>query len=140
MKQFQPSPLGVLKCNDLVELYYGLPLRTVIIESFFDLTHPATAQLLLPDPRRIHYEITFAAGGGVTSLVSIGSSLAVVATVAEPISTPVGGTVILVRDWRSELDAVTLPLFVGANVSETIIGVRQVILTPPGVDVIPLPG
>ena len=140
MKQFQPSPLGVLKCNDLVELFYGFPLRTIVrAQSFSSVT--GLQPLLTPDPRRIKYEIVCVNLASSTPAgIVIGTPTELGTENALEILAQAGGQVVIERSWILDLDSVVEALVYEVQFGTFVISTRETILTPPGVDVIPLPG
>lgn len=139
MKQFQPSPLGVLKCNDLVELYYGFPLRTIVRAQ--SISSVAGQQpLLTPDPRRIKYEIVCVNLAASTPAgIVIGTPAELGTENALEIQALAGGQAVIERSWILDLDSVVEALVYEVQFGTFIISTRETILTPPGVDVIPLP-
>jgi len=129
---------GVLKCRDLVELYFGWRYVVTISENAF--TPSMTPYLILnQDPRRIRYEIWINVVNVVAgATVLLGSPAAIDAGTApnlQPFSFYNGP---LVRDWITDGEAVTLPVMVSDGTGVIIFSTRETFLTPAPVDELPL--
>jgi len=128
------APVGIFKCRDLVTLYFGV--RMVAFSKTSVFTPSAIPYVILPqDPRRISYEIfvdtTNVASAPLTLLgtpAQIDQGTAVDVTNATEQGAPIS------RSFFTELDAVTEAQMVSDATGEIIFSVREIILTPPGVD------
>jgi hypothetical protein len=128
---------GILKCRDLVELYYGARMVAALTENLYFLSATGqTQQILGADPRRISYEIIWESNV-VGDLLYIGNQ-----TQMDNFQAAVykGGneSVVIKRSWLTDLDTVTLPLIARAgSTSPYEIFVREVFLTPIPIDELP---
>lgn len=122
--------LGILKCRDLVELYYGARMVTSIIENNQQGNQTTPQVLVGLDPRRIRLEIVLANRDTVNSLTAnIGSPGSNNLGTSELIQLPPGGTVVIERNFLTDMESVTLPLeFQGS--SSVIYSTRETFLTP----------
>jgi hypothetical protein len=134
MSAMPGAPLGIFKCRDLATLYYGVRIVGAIVESKFTLT--ATPQrILAQDPRRIRYEISFnGTSVSAASTTSIGTRHAIDTSTAMEFDSEAPPTYPLVRDFLTDLDAVTIEQWATDSGHEMILTVRETFLTPAGVD------
>lgn len=140
MSNGKASPLGIVRCRDLVELLYGVPMVTSVTAAWFGVGSVAgVTQILLQDSRRIRYELVFLNSGLLPDDCIFNHNGDFTATAYQEVYLSAGSVFIIERDFRSDLDAVTLPLFVLGPGSNIAIGVRETFLTPAPVDEIPLP-
>jgi hypothetical protein len=128
---------GILKARDLVELYYGARMVANLIENVIG-SPTASAPILGPDPRRIKYEIILAnqsaTVGDVVFLASVGG-----ADTPNPqaYAVPPAGTIIVKRDFFTDLDAVTAAIFGLEQNGTVLITTRETYLTPVPIDELP---
>jgi hypothetical protein len=128
---------GILKCRDLVQLYYGARLVASVIETVNEVASDAAGLLLNQDPRLIKYEIQMSNTDTVNPLqVFLGSTLDAVlgGTNFLEYNIPINETVIVERNFFTDLDAVTLPVFVFPQGANFAITTRETFLTPAPVD------
>jgi hypothetical protein len=135
-----PDPtiqFGILKCRDLVQLFYGVRLVASILEQDNQLTTGQTGPLIAQDPRRIRYEIIMGNYDTAYLYVGIAETLDELTAAAGPPQTyvvPPASTIIVERNWITDLDAVTLPLFVQPIGTSFVISTRETFLTPAPID------
>lgn len=131
------TPQGILKCRDLVQLYYGLPMVAALIENLFYVQGGDTVQILGPDPRRIKYEIIISAQNA--SIIYIGSLNQMDQSTAAVYQFGSAGVETISRNFLTDLDSVCLPLLARNTASENAfeVFVRETFLTPAPVDEIP---
>lgn len=129
---------GVLKCRDLVELYYGWRMVTDIIETDNQLDSGVTGPLLQQDPRRIAYDIIMTNYAGTNLEVNFGKTFDLANTAAENYVVGPNSTVVVSKNFLTDLDAVTLPVFINSTGTGFQISTRETFLTPVGVDELPL--
>lgn len=130
---------GILKCRDAVTQYFGWPMVVTIKETAFEAS--ATPYLILQqDPRRIRYEIWLNPANLVTPAVMyIGSPAAIDSDNAMGIELEsLVSSIPIVRDFRSDLEAVCLPVMVSDPSAQMLISVRETLLTPAPVDEVPV--
>ena len=136
-----PTPpdirFGILKTRDLVQLYYGARMVANIIEAEPSNSGPP-APLIGADPRRVKYEIIISEGSGAAfAIAAVGSQASFDAGTSAIYSIPPGGTVVISRDFFTDLDSVCLELWgaiVGGQIS---FSTRETFLTPIPIDEAP---
>jgi len=133
--QFLPlTGKGIVRCRDLVQLYYGARMATDVAEDAFDITQGAApTQILKADSRRIKYEIqiTITGGGGI---VILGSPRAFAAGTPQNYALSGNMTVVVERDFLTDLDAVVGDLLCMSEFINAVITTRETFLTPLPVD------
>jgi hypothetical protein len=128
---------GMLKCRDLVELYYGARMVASVVESAFSFTAPQTMQILSPDPRRIRYEIIIGNNNAAPAQLTVGTPSADDGGNDQFYSLPDNETIIIERDFLTDLDCICLALQASCNSGACIVSVRETFLTPIPVDEMP---
>ena len=129
---------GILRTRDLVELYYQGRMVVQVREN-----DPGTlvlftpVQILRQDPRRTRYEIIIANGGNTTLEVQIGSLQSINNTNYGTYSIAAGDTLVIIRDFRSDLEGVCLEQFAMATVGNAVVTTREDFLTPLPADEVP---
>lgn len=131
------TPQGILKCRDLVQLFYGLPMVANIITTVVELAPSSIAVIFGADPRRIKYEIIVANEGATADFISIGTPAEIDAGVALEIQLNGGDSYTIKRDFFTDLDSVCLPLSAATSTNPWLISSRETFLTPAPVDEIP---
>jgi hypothetical protein len=128
---------GILKCRDLVELYYGARMVTSIVETQVTLTtDPKT--ILTADPRRIKYEIVMSNRDALNPASwVIGRPGSVGAATGQAYSIPPGATLVVERDFLTDMESVCLALEATVQGNTTDFSVRETFLTPIPVDEMP---
>jgi hypothetical protein len=126
---------GILKCRDLVQLYYGARLVADVRQTFvnYDGASPTPQLLLAQDPRRVRYEI-WMNGGSSTATIEMGQLKDFDSQQTMEALFLAGNTFRIERSFLTDLDAVTFELYAqggGANVDITV---RETFLTPAPVD------
>lgn len=136
------TPLGIVRCRDLVQAVRGVRFTTV--EKITNLAEPTIiTQVVKLDPRRIRYEIylTETSGAGpmwvdffnTPNKPAGGQGILIIGVSA-------GSTIVITRDWLEDGDLVCAPLWclndttldIGTAVSN--ISVRETLLSPNPVD------
>lgn len=136
---FKPSPLGILRCRELVTLYYGFPIVTDVREMLaFGLAN-GSGLLLQPDPRRIRYEIWISNSDVNELFTTLAKSLDGLASTRQEIITNSFNTTFIQRTFLTDMDAVTLPVYYATTGNNWQIATRETFLTPAPVDEVPLP-
>jgi hypothetical protein len=128
------APVGIFRCRDLVTLYFGVRMVTSVIEQdiFIDSN---VDPLILQDPRRIRYEIIIAAQPSSPASFFVGTPPSFDQGTSQQYALPENGTLIIVRDWITDGDAVTLALSFQNNTDTApFVSTRETFLTPPGED------
>lgn len=128
---------GILKTRDLVELYYGARMVATIAETEPGGLVNVQNKLLGADPRRIKYEIILGNLGPVTHAIQIGSPSAVAGGDNQIYVIPPGGTIIIERGFRADMETVCGPLDMIFDNNDVQISVRETFLTPIPVDEMP---
>lgn len=131
------TPQGILKCRDLVQLFYGLPMVAAVIESNVEINAGDTAPILSADPRRIKYEIVLTNAGTTTDQIAIGTPSAIDLGTALEVGAPAGESYTIKRDFFTDLDSVCIALSAQALANNWVVSVRETFLTPAPVDEIP---
>lgn len=131
------TPQGILKCRDLVQLFYGLPMVTAVIDSNVALDASAIAQVLSADPRRIKYEIILTNLGATADGILIGTPTDLDQGTALFAGAAAGESYTIKRDFFTDLDSVCIPLSAQAGANPWVVSVRETFLTPAPVDEIP---
>lgn len=129
---------GVLKCRDLVELYYGWRVVVSITETNPPVNDASTVQILQLDLRRIRYEIILANSGGGPISAFIATNPDLVNTVPQSYFVEAGDTVQIERDFLTDMEGVTLPLWCAIANNGLFVSVRETFLTPAPIDEVPL--
>ena len=121
---------GILKCRDLVQLYYGARMVVNIRETSPLLSPTADSIILQPDPRRIRYEILIANFDSAAHDVEIGSQSAIEGGVGMDYEIAANSSMVIERSFLSDMDAVTLGLSAGPANDNVSIDIRETFLTP----------
>jgi hypothetical protein len=133
---------GILKCRDLVTLYYGVPMVMSLFESSIQVAAFTPKLLVGQDPRRISYEITLACSDVVTHFAQIGSSLDSLTNSVPPIGAqyqvPPGASIVIERNFLTDGDSICLPVWFQADGMAVLASIRAVFLTPAPIDEVPL--
>jgi hypothetical protein len=128
---------GILKCRDLVEIYYG---ARMVVSTREHLIFPADStpfELLKPDPSRIGYEIILSNEDVTVQQALIGSQTPVQNNDAPSYSINAGDTMQIKRGFLDDLDSVTEAVWAQATSENLTIGIRETFLTPAPVDEVP---
>ena len=126
---------GILKCRDLVQLYYGARLVAFDTYSLVDLAPFAALQLLGQDPRRIKYKIRMANIGANPDSIIINNSFdAVQNSIGLVLWAQPHTNISLDSDFFTDLDAVTGPLFILASNNTWQVSTCETFLTPAPID------
>ena len=125
---------GILKCRDLVQLYYGARLVANVIETNPPDTSVNPGQILSQDLRRIRYEIIFSNNGSGAVQAFLSDTLDGVNAGPQIYTVPGFSTIVIDRTFLTDLDAVTLPLFSSTSNVNCVISVRETFLTPAPID------
>lgn len=131
------TPQGILKCRDLVQLFYGVPMVASVIYSQVGIDASSVAPILSADPRRIKYEIILTNVGATTDQILIGAPSAIDLDSGLFIGAPAGESYTIKRDFFIDLDSVCLPLSALAGANNWAVSIRETFLTPAPVDEIP---
>ena len=129
---------GVLRCRDLVELYYGMRIVTRSVWSSPTNVTGQTNLLLNQDSRRIRYEILMANFDGTFLDVSMGPTREFAASNAFKYVVPGQSSMVVERNFITDGDAVTEAVYAFPNGNNFNISLRETILTPAPVDEVPL--
>lgn len=130
---------GILKCRDLVELYYGARMVTFIKQSEFSLSSSTPQTVILGrDPRRIAYELTLCSHPGVSTTMAIGTDAEIAAGQATIYDLGPSAPIIIPRSFLTYLDAVTAGLQALVSAGDVEVSLLEIILTPAPVDEVPL--
>jgi hypothetical protein len=127
-------PLGILRCRDLVQLYYGVRMVTNLIENeggFFD-TQPV--QIISLDPRRIAYDIVMENFGDANDVALVSTIGGLDPPVQAHYGIFPGATQVISRSFLTNLDAVTMPVFACSVNGNIRFDTREVFLTPLPID------
>lgn len=128
---------GILKCRDLVELYYGVRMVTDVKETVISFDGGLSAQILNQDPRRIRYEIVLANEDVATQEFDLSSITGGSNNLVTAYSVAPGSTLVIERSFLSDLDSVTKQVWCAISVNTQLVSVRETFLTPAPVDEIP---
>lgn len=131
------TPQGILKCRDLVQLFYGLPMVANVIDTFIQLQAATSTPILGNDPRRIKYEIILTNNGDVTDQIGIGTAADISNAAALVIGVAAGESYTIKRDFFTDLDSVCIGLSAIAGANNWFASIRETFLTPAPVDEIP---
>lgn len=131
------TPQGILKCRDLVQLFYGLPMVANVIDSNVEIAAGDIAPILSADPRRIKYEIILTNFGATADQILIGTPSAIDQGTALFVGAAPGESYTIKRDFFTDLDSVCIPLSAQAGANAWIASIRETFLTPAPVDEIP---
>jgi hypothetical protein len=130
-------PQGILKCRDLVQLYYGLPMVVNTKSTVF----PASAApylILGQDPRRIRYEIWLNPSSvEVEANILLGTPAEIDAGMGVSLTPGNTDGPVVERDFLTDLDGVTIAQMILDSSGEVVFSVRETFLTPAPVDEIP---
>lgn len=140
MPEFKASPLGILKCRDLCTLYYGFPMVADEKSNQFNLPNDSSlVPILGQDPRRIKYEIVLENVGTPGGQIQVGTQTELDNGTNLEYSLAGHTTVVVRRDFLTDLDSVCSALFASTAVNSMFVSVRETFLTPAPVDEVPLP-
>jgi hypothetical protein len=129
---------GILRCRDLVELYYGARMVVQVLETAIVPIANTQAKLLGQDPRRIKYEIIVSNPDAAAHFFEVGSPSAMDAGNNAQYELAPNTSLTIERDFFADLEGVTLALAFLTDSAAVTIGTREVILTPAPVDEVPL--
>jgi hypothetical protein len=124
------NPKWILKCRDLVELYYGARMVTSIRETVIIVQQSVVAQVMQPDPRRIRYEVIIGSEDVASQFFQLSTSQDKIVSQGNGYDVPPGDTIVVDRDFLTDFDAVTLPLFFLGGSNNLDVSVRETFLTP----------
>jgi hypothetical protein len=110
---------------------------TSIIEKQAASSTTAFMPLIAQDPRRIRYELIIANTDVAAQLAFVGSPPSVDAGNNQIYSLTPGQTIIVTRDFFTDLDAVTIGLLFMVTSLNVAITTRETFLTPSAIDEIP---
>lgn len=123
-------PKWILRCRDLVQLYYGVRMVAAIIENQPLFAVSAPAELLTKDPRRIRYEIVIANQTASAITVQVGTQAQVQNQNGPFYQLAPNATQVIDRNFLTDLDAVTDNVWIFANVADYACSTRETFLTP----------
>lgn len=128
---------GILKCRDLVQLYYGA--RMVAVAKYNFINVDTTGEMVLnQDPRRLSYEIVVTNNKATFINVFEGATLdAVLNTTGIFYLVPPHSSIVIKRDFFTDLDAVCSPVFMLGPNTDCFVSTRETFLTPIPVDETP---
>jgi hypothetical protein len=129
---------GILKCRDLVELYYGARMVVQVLENAIIPTANVQGQLLGQDIRRLKYEIVVANTDAVAHFFEVGSPASMDIGTNTEYFLAANTSFTIERSFLTELEGVTLELAYFTDSALVQIGTRALILTPAPVDEVPL--
>lgn len=130
---------GVLRCRELVELYFGWRMVSFIREQVLAPAASGTTYVLLQqDPRRIAYDIVFANPDNTTLLAAIGTPQGWGLGNTPLYNIPPGDTLIISRNFLTSLDSVTEEIDYQVSSTDLQVSTIETILTPAPVDEVPL--
>ena len=134
-----PDPtiqFGILKCRDLTQLYYGARLvANVKVSQAPDDAYTTQGLLIGQDPRRIKYELIFGnTDNGTAHQVYLGTNIDTVNSNPESYSLPPDATIVVSRSFLTDLDAVTMEVWVVITDPTVYVAARETFLTPAPVD------
>jgi hypothetical protein len=134
MPEVPLTNLGIVRCRDLVQLYYGARMVVSTISQAQGSQAVAPVQLFPADSRRVRYEIIMRNA----QLVNVG-----VCQLGAPgdfdqgnqafYSIAPGDTIIITRDFTTDLDATTQAV-IGQTDTNCRFSTRETFLTPLPVD------
>jgi hypothetical protein len=125
---------SILKCRDLVQLYYGARLVASVIENTFALATNAQQLLFGQDPRRIKYEIIVQNLQTTAADIEMGTPSADDASTDQFYAILPGNSLVVSRDFLTDLDSVCLAIELFNNGVPVIVSTRETFLTPAPVD------
>lgn len=128
---------GILRTRDLVELYYQGRMVVNVAENELAINGNTQTNILQQDPRRIRYEIIITAENPAsTTNINIGSPAAVTGSTCELYFLAANQNIVIIRDFRSDMEGVVLPIdILGSNPGTGIVvSTRETFLTPLPVD------
>lgn len=133
---------GVLKCRDLVELFYGARMVAQSV-TYAPGTSNGSPVIVLPqDTRRISYEIAFSCFqsslGNAGSSIALGTKAQIEAGRGVDYYALPYTTVVVKRSFFEDLDAVTEEVYYQNVDNNYDLEARVVILTPAPIDEVPL--
>jgi hypothetical protein len=128
------GPQGIFRTRDLVTLFYGVRMVASILEANPALNNTAPIQLIGQDPRRIRYEIILANNGDAVDTAFIGSQASFDPGTSQQYYLNAGDTLIIERNWITDLDAVTINLWGVTSNGNIGVTTRETFLTPAGND------
>lgn len=122
--------LGILKCRELVELYYGAGMVTDVIENqFTNISTVAGFPIIPQDPRRIKYVITWVVPSAGNT-VKLGSQRTIQSGGGQIYGATSLTTIVVTREWRDGLDEVCAALWALPSNNAIVICTRETFLTP----------
>lgn len=124
------APGIILATKKLVELYFGIAMVTDLREATVNLATPPR-QLMQADPRRIAYEIIMGNRSGTNfTAFSVGTPRAFESGFPQTYFLAPGQTIIVERNFFTDLDSVTLELQATNADGNGMVTVRETFLTP----------
>jgi hypothetical protein len=130
MNSAPDNPKWILKCRDLVELYYGARMVTATRHKTILFSASVQAQILTVDPRRIGFNLVLGNEGAASILISISDTQTDIANNALLYDVPVGGSILVNRSFLSDLDSVSSELWMLCGDTNLDVSVRETFLTP----------
>ena len=127
---------GILRCRDLVQLYYGARMMTVLA---YD-SPPGTSnveQIFTVNPARIAYRIVLENTGNVPFQIFVGTQTAVESQSSLAYEVPAHDSVEISRSFLTDLDAVTQDIWYSPNAANLSVSAEEVLLSPLPVDELP---
>jgi hypothetical protein len=126
---------GILKCRDLVQLYFLA--RMVVNVRITELPEAALSSNVLwinQDPSRIKYEIILANLDVASQQIFLATTADGVASSPESYSLAPGTTLRWSRDFLTDLDGVTMPVYASSTSTNLFGSARETFLTPAPID------
>lgn len=133
---------GILRCRDLVTLYYGVPMVTIDVYTYPVFSNGVAVQLASNNPRRIGWTLLFenfdSANPGYFRICDNPDQ--VVSGQALEYTVGSNSTYTVERSFLTALDAVSLPIWMAvSNSNELAVSLRETLLSPPPLDELPQP-
>jgi len=133
--QFLPlTKLGIVRCRDLVQLYYGARMVTAIVEKQSVLSTTSVQQILAPDPRRIKYEVVFACNPTGPDDFEVGGQTACENGQGQEYNIAANTSIRIERSFLTDLDEVSDSLYASGDNGNITVSTREVFLQPLPVD------
>jgi hypothetical protein len=124
------NPKWILKCRDLVELYYGARMVTATKSTQITFGASVATQILTVDPRRIGYELVLGNEDVAFITVSISDTSTGITVNALIYDVPPGGSIPIRRGFLTDLDSITGELWLLCGNTNLDVSIREIFLTP----------
>jgi hypothetical protein len=124
------NPKWILKCRDLVELYYGARMVTATKNSQIAFVAGIATQILTVDPRRIRFELVLGNEDAAFITVAISDTSTAINANALLYDVPPGGSIQLNRSFLTDLDSITGELWMLCSNTNLDVSIRETFLTP----------